>query len=63
MPKKYRLYDTYEGCQSIGEFNTMREVCRAAVQRDKDTDGECYLILCQFCNASGAYKLLQGWTY
>lgn len=63
MPKKYRIYDSYEGCECFGEFNTMREVCRAAVQRDEDTDGECYLILTQFDRVSGSYKIVSGWTY
>lgn len=63
MPKKYRLYDTYEGFECLGEFDTMREVRRAAVERDVETDGECYLIVSRFYKSSGAYKVLQGWTY
>ena len=63
MPKKYRLYDTYEGLERLGEFDTMREVRRAAAKRDAETDGECYLIVSRFEKSSGAYRVLQGWTY
>lgn len=64
MPKKYRLYDVYEwDFELLGEFDTMQDVRRAAVQRDKETDGECCLSVFRFYKSSGVYDCLRSWTY
>ncbi|MDE7219699.1 MAG: hypothetical protein K2O45_08780 [Oscillospiraceae bacterium] len=64
MPKKYRLYDVYE-CEFelLGEFDTMQDVRRAAIQRDKETDGECCLTVSRFYEIGEVYERLRGWTY
>lgn len=63
MAKKYRLYDFYEGCDFLGDFDTMLEVRRAALQYDADTDGECCLRVSRFYKDVGRYEFLQRWTY
>ena len=63
MLSKYRLYDVYDGLERLGGFDTMREVRQAAAKRDKETDGECCLIVSRFVKSIGAYKVLQNWMY
>lgn len=62
----YRLYDVYDGFSNrilIGEFETLREVRRAALQWGKEeTDGECDLAL--YCRRDdGKYYLFADWSY
>lgn len=63
MPKRFRLYDVYEGYDLLGEFDTMSEVRRAALQYDADTDGECCLMVARFYKVPGRYEVLRNWSY
>ena len=64
--KMYRLYDVYDGYSNrvkIGEYDTMDEVRRAALQWDvEETDGECAFALYQL-QEDGKYHLQRDFTY
>ena len=39
----YKVYDWYEGCQLVGEFDSWHDMMIFKKEYIKDTDGECDL--------------------
>lgn len=39
----YKVYDWYEGCQLVGEFEDWHEMMQFKKEYIRDTDGECDL--------------------
>lgn len=39
----YKVYDWYEGCQLVGEFEDWHEMMKFKKEYIRDTDGECDL--------------------
>lgn len=66
MSSEFRLYDVYDGFSSrtlVGEYDTLREVKRAALHWDvEETDGECAFALFRLLD-DGKYYLVRDWSY
>ena len=61
---RYRLVDDYDNdMELLGEYANMRQVQKAARERNIDTDGECVLLLYKFNLTSGKYELVNEWYY
>ena len=39
----YKVYDWYEGCQLVGEFEDWHKMMKFKKEYIRDTDGECDL--------------------
>ena len=61
---RYRLVDDYDNdMELLGEYANMRQVQKAARERNIDTDGECVLLLYKFNLTAGKYELVNEWYY
>ena len=61
---RYRLVDDYDNdMELLGEYANMRQVQKAARERNIDTDGECVLRLYKFNLTAGKYELVNEWYY
>ena len=40
---KYYVYDLYDGRELLGECESMDEVTKLINERNRETDGECYI--------------------
>ena len=61
---RYRLVDDYDNdMELLGEYANMRQVQKAARERNIDTDGECVLLLYKFNLTTGKYELVNEWYY
>ena len=61
---RYRLVDDYDNdMELLGEYANMRQVQKAARERNIDTDGECVLLLYKFNLTVGKYELVNEWYY
>jgi hypothetical protein len=47
----------------LGAYANMRQVQKAARERNIDTDGECVLLLYKFNLTAGKYELVNEWYY
>lgn len=67
MSSLYRLYDVYDGFSHrtlVGQYDTLREVKRAALHWDvEETDGECEFALYRLNELDGKYYLVEDWSY
>ena len=54
--KKYRVYDIYEGKDTIGYADTLTEVKRIAREQIEDTDGECMVVYAELNPETGKYR-------
>ena len=61
---RYRLVDDYDNdMELLGQYANMRQVQKAARERNIDTDGECVLLLYKFNLTTGKYELVNEWYY
>ena len=61
---RYRLVDDYDNdMELLGEYANMRQVQKAARERNIDTDGECVVLLYKFNLTVGKYELVNEWYY
>lgn len=61
---RYRLVDDYDNdMELLGEYANMRQVQKAARERNIDTDGECVLLLYKFNLTADKYELVNEWYY
>lgn len=61
---RYKLYDDYDNdMEFLGAFANMRQVQKAARERNIDTDGECVLLLYKFNITVGKYEFVNEWYY
>ena len=54
--KKYKVYDLYEGKDTIGYADTMGEVKKIVRRRIDDTDGECECVYAEINPITSKYK-------
>ena len=54
--KKFKVYDLYEGKDTIGYADTMADVKKIARQRADDTDGECSVFYAELDPETQKYK-------
>lgn len=57
--KRYKVYDLYDGKQTIGYADTMQEIKRLARQQYDDTDGECAIYYAELNPETLKYKLTE----
>ena len=57
--KKFRVYDLYENCGAVGEFDTYAEACTAAALWRKETDGECDPVILKWNDTYQAYTAIE----
>lgn len=57
--KKYKVYDIYEGKDTLGYADTLTEVKKLAREQSRDTDGECYIVYAELNPETGKYKFSQ----
>ena len=61
---RYRLVDDYDNdMELLGQYANMRQVQKAARERNIDTDGECVLLLYKYNLTTGKYELVNEWYY
>lgn len=53
--KKYKVYDIYEGKDTVGYADTIEEVKKLAKSWYRDTDGECYIVYAKLNLKTGKY--------
>lgn len=54
--KKYKVYDIYEGNDTVGYADTIEEVKKLARRWYDDVDGECCIVYVELNKESGKYK-------
>lgn len=54
--KKYKVYDIYEGKDTVGYADTIEEVKKLARRWYDDVDGECCIVYAELNKESGKYK-------
>ena len=54
--KKYKVYDIYEGKDTVGYADTIEEVKKLARRWHDDVDGECCIVYAELNKESGKYK-------
>lgn len=54
--KKYKVYDIYEGKETLGYADTMGEVKLMARDQAEATDGECCVVYAELNPDTGRYR-------
>jgi hypothetical protein len=54
--KKYKVYDIYEGKETLGYADTMDEVKLMARDQAEATDGECLVVCAELNPDTGRYR-------
>lgn len=54
--KKIKIYDLYEGKETVGYCDTLKEAKKIARQWEEDTDGECIIVYAKLNNETEKYR-------
>lgn len=54
--KKFKVYDLYDGKETLGYVDSMAEIRALARQRVNDTDGECAIFYAELNPETNKYK-------
>ena len=54
--KKYKIYDLYEGKETIGYADTIEEMKKLSREWHKDTDGECIIVYAELNEETLKYR-------
>ena len=54
--KKFKVYDLYDGKETLGYADSMQEVREIGRKRFDDTDGECLLCYAELNPETNKYK-------
>lgn len=57
--KNFRVWDHYESYGLIGDFDTEKAARAAAKQHNKDTDGECQIVIYAYCGKQKGYQAIR----
>lgn len=54
--KKFKVYDLYDGKETLGYVDTLKEIKALAKERYEETDGECAIFYAELNKETNKYK-------